>query len=340
MPVLTRYAVGKDFTEADFNKWREQLLWWIGDRFPRIKDPREHVDKILKAALNGTKLDGSEWVGVSHDFFARVVMLSGFDVKRGVGIRDPQARRIRNSITSASGEKTVELPPVDIKKEIDQRDLYIKDLLRQYPHLDNPIYKPKVEELAETVMKSRMMSTDFILANDKKLELLSKIRESLHKQIGELMSFLEISPEQRVKKQLNDKNVDVGSMVAKLESYGEVWEEYEKLDALRELIQKYKMLKALRPDGTPQLNDWELWHMTRNRPVKFTCRCGASYELLGGFTPEEIEQALIQAQKVYGFGLEAIGDATRVSTETIKKIAEEGFAAEDVLEPPKEEDAT
>src|SRR5437660_5982642 len=112
MPVLKRYAVDKDFTAEDFNKWLDQLIWWIGDRFPRIKDPREHAEKIMKAALNGTKLDGTEWLGISHDFFARVVQLSGFDVKRGVGVRDPSPRKIRHTVTSASGEKTVSLPPV------------------------------------------------------------------------------------------------------------------------------------------------------------------------------------------------------------------------------------
>ena len=69
MRVLRRFAIGKDFREEDFHKWIDQLIWWIGDRFPRIRDPREHAEKIMKAALNGTKLDGSEWVGISDDFF-------------------------------------------------------------------------------------------------------------------------------------------------------------------------------------------------------------------------------------------------------------------------------
>lgn len=338
MPVLRRFAVGKDFTEADFHKWIDQLIWWIGDRFPRIKDPREHAEKIMKAALNGTKLDGTEWLGISSDFFSRVVQLSGFDVKRGVGVRDPKTAKHRSIVTRASGEKT-EIPPVDIQQGMQLRADYIKDLLHKYPHLDSPVYKPKVEELAETIVKSRMISVDFILSRGKELELLSKIRESLHKQISELMKFLEIAPEQRVRKQLDAKNSDVGSLIAKMESYGEVWEEYEKLDALRELLQKYRMLKSSRPDGTPQLNDWELWHMTRNRPVKFTCRCGVSYELLGGFTPEEIEQALLQAHKVYGFGLEEIGTTATSTIETpIQEIAAEGFAADEDLGSPEIDD--
>ena len=130
-------------------------------------------------------------------------------------------------------------------------------------------------------------------------------------------------------KQREAQNSDVGSLVAEMEGYGDVWQEFERVDALRELIQKYKQLQALRPDGTPQLNDWELWHMTRNRPVQFTCRCGESYTLLGGFTVEEIEQALIQAQRVYGFGLEGIEGADHVDD---GKVHEELVIGEFVIE--------
>lgn len=335
MRVLRRFAIGKDFREEDFHKWIDQLIWWIGDRFPRIRDPREHAEKIMKAALNGTKLDGNEWVGISDDFFARVIQLSGFDVKRGVGVRDPKNHASQTHVvTKKSGEKTKDIPPVDIQEGMKIRADYVADLLHKYPHLDTPVYKPKVEELAETIVKSRMISVDFILSRGKELELLSKIRESLHRQISELMKFLEIAPEQHARKQLDAKNADVGSLIAKMEAYGEVWEEYERLDALRELIQKYRMLKNIRPDGTPQLNDWELWHMTRNRPVKFTCKCGLTYELLGGFTPEEIEAALVQANEVYGFGLEAIGAPVKGVKHPIPlptDIAAEGFAADEDL---------
>src|SRR5213080_840545 len=65
--VLQRYAVGKDFTEADYHKWINQLVWWITDRFPKIKNPRIHAEKVIKAACNGTKLDGSQWATVPDD---------------------------------------------------------------------------------------------------------------------------------------------------------------------------------------------------------------------------------------------------------------------------------
>lgn len=304
MPVLVRYKIGVDFTEEQYKKWLEQLTWWVSSRMPNIEDPPAYAEKVIKAGLNGTKIDGKIWHGISKDFYKRIKQLAGYDLQLSIGVREPVRRNYANPVHTAG--KTTELPPLNLEAAMELRQSYIKELIQKYPHLDTPVYKPKVEELAETVIKSRMISSEFLTSRGSTLERLSKVRESLHKQIGELMEFLEISPKQRLTKTLGAKNSDVGSIVARLESYGDTWKEFEKIDSLRELLQLYKMLKSTRPDGSPQLNDWELWHMTRNRPITFVCRCGESYSLLGGFTADEIEQALLQAQTVYGYGLEDI----------------------------------
>lgn len=316
MTLFRKYTLGVDFKKPEYDKWVETLSWWIADTMPNIKDPKERAELVLKSAMNGTKINGEGWNSIPHSFFNRVKALCGFDLAAGKGIRNPRG-------FSSNSEETI-APKIDLTSSMKMREAYVKDLLEKYPHLDTPVYKPKVEELAETIVKSRMISNDFIAAKGKSLELLSKIRESLHKQIGELMEFLEIAPKQRVTKNLEMKNADVGSLIARLDSYGDYWTEYERLDALRELIQLYKMLKSSRPDGTPQLNDWELWHMTRSRPFSFTCRHGETYELIAGFTPEEVEKALIQAEKVYGFGLEGIGEIKEGGLpENVQDIPEE-----------------
>lgn len=336
MPVLIRYQIGRDFTEEQYFKWLEQLTWWVSSRMPNVENPKLYADKVIKAALNGTKVDGTEWVGVTKDFFKRVKQIAGFDLSLGIGVREPTKR---NTISpTLTGPKTDELPPMDLKEAMKLRQDYIKELIHKYPHLDTPVYKPKVEELAETVVKSRLISNDFLTSRGQALERLGKIRESLHTQIGGLMEFLEISPKQRLTKTLEAKNADVGSMVARLEQYGESWKEFEKIDALRELLQLYKMLKSTRPDGSPQLNDWEIWHMTRNRPIHFTCRCGEEYELLGGFTPEEIEQALLQAQKVYGYGLEDIGGTQIKSGTSSTSITLDFESFDEPIQPPTEDE--
>jgi hypothetical protein len=309
--LVKEFVVGKDFTEEEFNKWRKQLQWWVSETMPNVDDPIAHVNKILNSAMRGLKLNGEAWPLITNDFFSRVKQLGAFDLRTGTGTKKNKKGRPaatnrqyrKGSVVQINAEQ---VPDVDLKDIIEDQQRYKESLVTKYPHLDNPVYEPKVDELAELVIKSGLLSKDFLLSNGKKLESITKVRAEMQKQINEIMNFLEISPKLLLTKQKDAQQADVGSLIAKLENFGEHWQDFERIDALRELLQKYKQLNSLRPDGTPQLNDWELWHQTRNRPVHFKCRCGEEFDLLGGFTPEEIEQALIQAYEVYGFGLEGI----------------------------------
>lgn len=340
---IRRFHVGKDFSEEDLLKWQEQLAWWIKETSVNVDDPVARAKRVLIAAMNGTKINGEPWLNVNDNFYSRVRQLAGFDLERGVGVR--RGRTKLQAVTKSSGTKTTveDFPPVNIRDVMAMQDKYKKELLAKYPHLENPVYAPKVDELAETVVKGRMLSNDFLVSDHKTLERLSKIRESLNKQVSDLMDFLEISPKLLITKQRETDKGDVGSLVAELESYGEIWQDYERLDALRELLQKFHQLNSRRPDGTPQLNDWELWHMTRNRPVRFTCQCGRHYTLLGGFTPEEIEEALKQAYEVYGFGLRPIEgdeyeDSGVINTELLG--SQSVPSAPDRITNPDDEDIT
>jgi hypothetical protein len=331
--TLKRFKLGEDFTEEEYLKWKKQLEWWVAETMPRVEDPVQQVENILLAAMNGTKMDGSIWNGISQDFYKRVKQLCGFDLELGIGKK--QTQRERKVIpTSRTAPKTTEdeLPPLDIGEAMKLKDEYKQDLLAKYPHLENPVYQPKVDELSEIIVKGRMMANEFIMAGSRRLDSINKTRESLNKQVADLMNFLEISPKLLVAKKNEAEKTDVGSLIAEMESYGTIWQDYERIDSLRELLQKYKQLKSLRPDGTtPQLDDWELWHQTRNRPVDFTCECGRKYTLLGGFTPEEIEAALVQAYEIYGFGLEGIEGKEH---EDIGEINSEILPQEIMVEPP------
>ena len=301
-----RFVVG---THEDYARWLEQVTWWLASTRKNLDNPKEQAAAAMLAALNGTKLDGNPWPRMSSDFHKRVRQLTGFDLIRGVGTNSTNVQNIamqKGTVRTPSKMSRQELPPINLDKAMDMKAEYIQHLLEKYPHLENPVYTPKVEELAETVIKGRMLSVDFMTSDNRKLQDLSKIKESLNKQTDELMKVLEISPSVLMRKQQENHKTDVGSLIRHMEQYGSIWEEYERIDSLRELLQTFWQLNNTRPDGTPQLNDWELWHKTRNRPVEFTCRCGETYTLLGGFTPEEIEQACEQAYKVYGFGLERL----------------------------------
>ena len=296
----------------------DQLIWWLGTTRKGLENPSEQATAVILAAFNGTKLSGDPWPRISSDFFKRVKQLSGFDLELGVGTRASNAIAISKGPNRTPTKLTEqELPPISLDQAMDMKAEYIEHLVQKYPHLENQVYAPKVEELAETVVKSRMLSTEFLTAQGRKLQDVSKIKESLNKQTDELMKVLEISPSLLMKKQQDGHKTDVGSLIRHMEQYGEVWEEYERIDALRDLLQTFWQLQNTRPDGTPQLNDWELWHKTRNRPVNFTCKCGETYKLLGGFTPEEIEQACVQAYNVYGSGLEPLDKEAKFHTADI-----------------------
>ncbi len=318
-----RFCVG---THVEYEKWLEQLIWWLSSTRKNLENPKEQATVVLLAAFNGTNLSGKPWPRISSDFFKRVRQLSGFDLKVGVGTpaRHTESFPVSKGVNKTPAKLTEQqLPPITLDKAMDMKAEYIEHLLQKYPHLENPVYSPKVEELAETIAKSRMLSTEFLTASSRALQDLSKIRESLNKQTDELMKVLEISPSILVKKQQEGHKQDVGSLIRHMERYGEVWEEYERIDALRDLLQTYWQTQNTRPDGSPQLNAWELWHKTRNRPVKFTCRCGETYNLLGGFTVEEIEQACTQAYIVYGSGLEPLDQDAKLN-EVEAELSETG----------------
>ncbi len=322
-------------TTEEYNKWVEQLTWWLGETRKNLDNPKKQAEAVLLAAFNGTKLDGSHWPKISTEFYVRIKSLCGFDLKRGIGIRNRDAKPIsRGPVRTPEKMSVDDLPPLNLGKALDLKDAYIEQLIEKYPHLENAVYRPKVEELAETVVKGRMLSSQFLTSEGRPLQELNKIKESLNKQTDELMKVLEISPTILMKKQQEGNKTDVGSLIRHMEKYGETWEEFERIDALRELIQTYWQLKNTRPDGSPQLNDWELWHKTRNRPVKFTCRCGQTYELLGGFTPEEIEEACKQAYEIYGLGLESLEKESKLSTD----ITEIETIPQEPLDEPNYED--
>jgi hypothetical protein len=358
--IVRQYTPGVDFSKEELLRWKEQLMWWISSTMPKVKDVEQKANVVLRAGLEGTKLDGGIWPAVPEKFTDRIKLSIGFDLEKGVGIRNPRKAFGRSGYSKTKIAKVPstdsaysivdnqvnleDMPPTafeDITESIRQ---YKKDLIDKYPHLEGAVYSHKIDELAETVMKSRMLSNEFMTARGGKLVEIAKTRESMHKQMGELMDFLEISPKSLVKKQRDVENADVGSLIAKLESFGEIWADFERVDALRELLQRYHQLHSLRPDGTPQLNDWELWHLTRTKPIHFTCRnCTQEYTLLDGFTPEEIEQALVQAHKVYGFGLEPIAPDPQSSIidETALTIDDNAaLPGRPVFEENPEEDAT
>ena len=144
------------------------------------------------------------------------------------------------------------------------------------------------------------------------------------------MKMLKIHPSQIKDKVDEGDRGDVGSLIDRWEEYGEVADIFEQVDAIQEAIQIIRQLENTRLDGSPQLADWMLWHKTGCRGHKFTCQCGAEYDLHGGFTKEEMYQIAEQAFEVFGYGIQRIdetdtnkerSEATGETTEARTKVA-------------------
>ena len=206
-----RFVVG---TTDEYNKWVEQLTWWLGETRKNLDDPPAQARLVLLSAFNGTKLDGSHWPKISTEFYVRVKQLCGFDLKRGIGIKSqsPATPIARGPVRTPAKMSASELPPINLEKALDLKQEYVEQLVEKYPHLEGAIYRPKVEELAETVIKSQMLSSAFLTSEGRTLQDLNKIKESLNKQTDELMKVLEISPALLMKKQQDGNKTDVGSL--------------------------------------------------------------------------------------------------------------------------------
>lgn len=300
-----------DFSKDDVDKWKEQVAWWVKETQPSVADPKEKAEKIIEAALAGTKMNGEVWPGIEgYGMKARVRMLSGgWDVDKGRGPAGALGKSKRASHTATQKAKVTreanELTMNDLStaEMLARREEFKELLIQQFPHLDNPVYESKINALAEAEIKLASLSEHFLTATPKGLEPLLKVKEGLRKDISELMDLLSIHPKQLKEKVDQVDRGDVASLIAHWEKLGPLALEYEVTDQIQELIQSIRSAMQTRVDGSPQLADWELWHKTGCRGHNYTCSCGRTVELFDGFTLNELIAAAEQAYKKYGFGL-------------------------------------
>lgn len=308
---------GADYSKEQIDLWTNQILFWIQQSQPSEQSPKEKAEAVMKAALNGTKLNGEPWPGIdSFSFAARIKQLCSWDIETGIGRSSNVSNKKKvYSKTSKEGmdqekkrnNNEVTLLDLDTAQLLEKRDAYIKTLQDQYPWISSEVYETQVQALAEAVVRMETLSEDYLTAKPKELELLLKIKSEIRKDINELMDFLGIHPKQLKDKVDDNERSDVGSLIRRFEQYQLIAQDYEKVDAIQELIQMIRMSHNLRADGkAPQLADYMLWHLTGCRGHHFKCSCGKMWELYDGFTLEELEAAGDQAMRVFGFGIKKI----------------------------------
>lgn len=307
---IITFAVEHDFSVSDRDKWKAQLTLWISRSQKTDEDPSKKAEKILQAAINGTKMNGEIWSGVENfSLRSRIKQFCGFDIVAGRGrLYKPLSRRGPNhpeKLRSKEVENKNDEVYLDITLEelLEQREAYKQILFQEFPFTENPVYEAQVNGLAEAVVKLDHISGDFLTASGKSLEILLKIRDGLKKDMDDFMKLLKIHPTQLKDKAEDIDRGDVGNLIVQWEKFGEISEMYETVDAIQELIQSVRQLEQLRTDGTPQLADYLMWHKTGCRGCSFTCEHGVEYKLLRGFSSEELYAAAEQAYEAFGFGL-------------------------------------
>lgn len=306
----TKEAV--DFAKEEIDKWTTQIEWWVAESQPNEEDRRGKAEKIMAAALNGTKINGEVWPGVHHfSLRSRIRQLCGWDIEKGVGQSSSLAARkklhpqhpLQKNARETRKQNSAALQELSMAEMVARRDEFKELLLQQFPWLDNPVYELKVNALAEAEVKLESLSDQFLSAGPRELKHLLEIKQDLRKDINELMEMLSIHPKQLKDRVDETDRGDVGTLIAKWEEMGVLSEEYERVDAIQELIQAIRSAHNLRVDGSPQLADYLLWHRTGCAGHYFRCKCGETYELYRGFTLEELEEAAMQAYKMFGWGL-------------------------------------
>lgn len=316
--VIT-FTIGDDVSSSDIDKWRAQIaLWLTQSRKAMDEDPLLKAERIIKAAINGTKLNGEIWAGVENfSLRNRIKQFCAYDIVTQKGrLYQPLSTKIsshpgqRKSQKAKRDNTQAEEVYLDITLEqlLQQREEYKQLLYQEFPFVENPVYDAQVNGLAEAVVKLNHVSDKFLIAEGKALEDLLKIRDGLKKDLDDFMKLLKIHPSQIKDKSDDIDKGDVGTLISKWEEYGEIADTYELVDAIQELIQSVRQSEQLQVDGAPQLADYLLWHKTNCRGCQFKCEHGKEYKLYRGFTKEELYAAAEQAYEAFGFGIRKIED--------------------------------
>jgi len=296
------FTVGNS-SENEFTPEQIELLtlqirdWFISDACDRsYADPlakaREFVDQCLKA----TTASGKLWSKAPDDFDKRIKIKTLFDMEDGNHVaqnpnKTPEAKRNaehREAIDQAS----VSSNPTDSHVMNYMKQLET-DILDAYPELNTPVHKPNVMRLALLYSEQERIRIELVGAKDaarnKKIDTLN----TLQKAISDTMKALDIYPEQLRKRMDQQRQGSVGDLVALIDGDAE-FKAREKRWALTLALQLWWMTKH--PDGKrtgPQIHDFEMWHLTRTRPIRYECSCGRQVTLVEGFTPQELQEYLI-----------------------------------------------
>ena len=253
---------------------------------------REAVEQCLLAQTKSGKI----WSRAPDSFESRIMIKTHFDMIDGNHVKNPdKGPRVRsNRAYKAAIDKAKEsASPVSLKHIQDYQKQVEEDILKAYPELDNPVHKPNVVRLAMLYAEQEHVRLELPGAKGKARHGMIETLATLQKTITDTMKSLDIYPDQIRKRVDKQRQGSVGDLVALIDEDPD-FRAREKRWALTLALQLWWMTKH--PNGKndgPQMHDFEMWHLTRTRPIDYKCSCGREVTLVEGFTPEELRDYLV-----------------------------------------------
>jgi hypothetical protein len=293
---------GHDFTPDYIEALIYKIALWFGsescDR--TYEDPVEMARQKIRECLLGETASGDVWQNVPREFANRVRAKCAYDIATDKGIpstrtKHPLAQRALDKKAQASAKSAVEeANPVNGEFDSDAFRKRIEgDILEAFPELDNAAHRPNVRSLSLYHTQRELIDRELALkpSGSKRAGLLKELKD-VEEMADTAMHRLGIHPDQ-LRKKISDRTAStVADLVAMLDGDDD-YRAREKTWALQLALQLWWMWEHRDGLGAArQISDFEFWHLTRSRPMQFTCRHGETYTLVEGFEPHQLHAFL------------------------------------------------
>jgi hypothetical protein len=294
---------GADFSKEEIDALIYKIALWFSskDCSTDFDDPVQASKDKVRECLLGLNAKGEPWKGAPHEFAKRIKSKCNFDIVTEAGI--PNKRNDQRVATKAhvgaateAAEELDESNPVAVQFDQEAyRKRLEQDTYGVHPELNNPAIRPHVESYS-LLMAQRKVIDGELAMNPKggRRDALLKSLKNVNEMADGQMKMLGIHPDQIRRSVQSKSSATVSDLVEQIENDDD-FKKREKTWALQLALQLFWMSEHYNGRKTgPQLSDFEIWHMTRTRPIRFRCRHGEEYTLVEGFSPNELRDWLLK----------------------------------------------
>jgi hypothetical protein len=304
---VKQYRVGTDknadFTPLEMENLILRLTAWF--RSPecdrQFDDPEGEAKEVIRQCLLAEKKDGTPWRNCPQEFSKRVKVKAMYDLETHKGIavssvKHPDAQRKLNAQAQEEAKDLLDMRVGALNFSAEEfRAREERNIFVRFPELDNPVHKAHVRRLSLLYAQQEMLDIELSKnLTGKKLELTLGSLKAVEDMADKTMKLLGIHPDQLHKRLEGQRQGGLGELVASIEDDA-AFPKRTKMWALQEAYQLWWMTQHPngRGDG-PQLEPWELWHLTRTKEIQFKCKCGCEYTLIAGWEPDELKEYLLR----------------------------------------------